>query len=762
MLGIGLGLGIGRRRSGTSIRLDNSSVSESAGVGDLVGVFSVVNGLGSYSFTLTDDAGGLFALDSLDDTLLEVAGAIDYETTTTYSITVEADNGVDDPITRQITISVLNYPPFAVASASEVESLRQTLINIIWSGNGVPSAGITSATLDVTDPLASWSLSPDNLDRVDTWSIEMDDNEGTPVDTVSFSVWRPVIKNRRAMLMHRGHGTSLSFYGETGYGEIIRDAVNAGFIVVGCMMPFGDVDAGVHADNHNALPEATGTLNYLKFFVEGPWRSINELFENEDVAAVYMTGKSGGGWTAHMSAALDKRILASGPVASSLPLYMDTKVAPSNGDRDWEQFLPSIDHLVDYQDLYVMACDGGRTQLHCLGTSDPSVFSQPWYEAYEPFANDAAAVAATIGGTYSLEFFTTSLHEITTEERDDILALFGTGIVSYPNNLTLPSISGGYGVGVTLTCDPGTWTDSPTGYVFQWKRNGSDISNATSSTYITVAADDAETLTCEIIASNAIGNSLPASTPDYINVSVAARDVAVIPAQLNSLFVERTGASATTLASVDGPVGTIRNVGAIGGYYTAPSDMARAILRESGGVYWLEFDNADDVYLGDATLRDFARNKSRAILSFGVRFATTPTAQRNLIGFSRNGGAQARCAIYGGLTSDRAGLSGRRTDADSAAVVNGTSAIGVTDHIVTGEFEWENAAARIYVDGLEEAEDTSWQTVGTTADTASNEAVISGNGAAFLNGRFYGAVADADYSSDNRASIEAYIESLMP
>jgi hypothetical protein len=92
----------------TTIVLSASTVAEDASVGDLVGTLSVSNGSGSYAFTMTNTAGGLFALDGVDDTLTEVAGALDYETATSHSITIEADNGVDAPITQQFTISVTN------------------------------------------------------------------------------------------------------------------------------------------------------------------------------------------------------------------------------------------------------------------------------------------------------------------------------------------------------------------------------------------------------------------------------------------------------------------------------------------------------------------------------------------------------------------------------------------------------------------------------------------------------------------------------
>jgi hypothetical protein len=104
------GRGFGRMGSGTGagepvpiIALSSQSVAEDAATGSVVGALSVQNGSGSYTFTLTDDAGGLFAIDGDD---LEVAAALNYETAPSHSITVEADNGVDTPISRAFTITV--------------------------------------------------------------------------------------------------------------------------------------------------------------------------------------------------------------------------------------------------------------------------------------------------------------------------------------------------------------------------------------------------------------------------------------------------------------------------------------------------------------------------------------------------------------------------------------------------------------------------------------------------------------------------------
>ena len=85
------------------VRMSDVSIPEDAAIGDLVGLLSVQNPSGSYTFTMTSSAGGKFALDGVDDTRVEVAGALDYETATSHSITIEADNGVD-PISQIFNI----------------------------------------------------------------------------------------------------------------------------------------------------------------------------------------------------------------------------------------------------------------------------------------------------------------------------------------------------------------------------------------------------------------------------------------------------------------------------------------------------------------------------------------------------------------------------------------------------------------------------------------------------------------------------------
>jgi hypothetical protein len=98
--------------------------------------------------------------------------------------------------------------------------------------------------------------------------------------------------------------------------------------------------------------------------------------------------------------------------------------------------------------------------------------------------------------------------------------LYGVGGLTSPYSgsgmsFSRQSASNGYsvqitntslGAGVTLTCDPGSWSGSPT-FSYQWYRNGAAIGGATSPSYVTTAGDDGAAIQCAATGSNGGGGS---------------------------------------------------------------------------------------------------------------------------------------------------------------------------------------------------------------------------------------------------------------
>lgn len=108
-----------------------------------------------------------------------------------------------------------------------------------------------------------------------------------------------------------------------------------------------------------------------------------------------------------------------------------------------------------------------------------------------------------------------------------------------PVNTALPVISGSAVVGNTLGCSTGTWTGSdPRTYSYQWRRNGANISGATSNSYTLVAGDLAATITCRVTAND--GTTTAFATSTGVVVSGGAYSEQLVSVANNSLLSSGT------------------------------------------------------------------------------------------------------------------------------------------------------------------------------------------------------------------------------
>ena len=97
-----------------------------------------------------------------------------------------------------------------------------------------------------------------------------------------------------------------------------------------------------------------------------------------------------------------------------------------------------------------------------------------------------------------------------------------------PGNTVAPTITGtGYLYSTLTNNSLGTWTNTPTSYTRQWRRGTppagggepsgySNITGATSSTYVTTNDDDGKYIVCQVTATNALGSNAASSSPIYI------------------------------------------------------------------------------------------------------------------------------------------------------------------------------------------------------------------------------------------------------
>ncbi len=92
-----------------------------------------------------------------------------------------------------------------------------------------------------------------------------------------------------------------------------------------------------------------------------------------------------------------------------------------------------------------------------------------------------------------------------------------------PSNTAAPAISGTATQGNWLTASPGSWTNAPTSYGYQWQRCNTggclNVSGQTSATYLLVSQDVGSTMRVSVSASNKAGSTLASSAPTSIVAS---------------------------------------------------------------------------------------------------------------------------------------------------------------------------------------------------------------------------------------------------
>lgn len=88
------------------IVISASSIAEDASINDVVGILSVAHSEDVFTFTVALDADSKFQIANDDE--LQLSATLDYETKTSHNVTIEADNGVDTPLTWVFTIFVTN------------------------------------------------------------------------------------------------------------------------------------------------------------------------------------------------------------------------------------------------------------------------------------------------------------------------------------------------------------------------------------------------------------------------------------------------------------------------------------------------------------------------------------------------------------------------------------------------------------------------------------------------------------------------------
>ncbi|KXF81119.1 cadherin domain-containing protein [Enterovibrio coralii] len=160
-------------------------ISENAMIGDEVGIRAAKefdDGHGEVTYSLSKDAGGLFAIDP-ETGVVTVAGNLDYETATSYEIEVTATSEDNQTQTKTFTISLTDSSPEegdtdnAVSSISAINGVQGEVSESITNGS---STGLTVSAIDEDGDYITYELIDD---AGGTFEIDSETGEVTVADS---------------------------------------------------------------------------------------------------------------------------------------------------------------------------------------------------------------------------------------------------------------------------------------------------------------------------------------------------------------------------------------------------------------------------------------------------------------------------------------------------------------------------------------------------------------------------------------------------
>ena len=139
-----------------------TSCWKTAHVGTVVGVTAFAtdaDGTDTVSYSLDDDAGGLFAIDATTG-VVTVTGAIDREAASSYNITVRATSTDASSTTQVFNIAIGDVDEFDVGAVSDSDAAANTVAENATVGTAVGITA-TASDADATNNTITYTLDDD-------------------------------------------------------------------------------------------------------------------------------------------------------------------------------------------------------------------------------------------------------------------------------------------------------------------------------------------------------------------------------------------------------------------------------------------------------------------------------------------------------------------------------------------------------------------------------------------------------------------------
>jgi hypothetical protein len=187
------------------------------------------------------------------------------------------------------------------------------------------------------------------------------------------------------------------------------------------------------------------------------------------------------------------------------------------------------------------------------------------------------------------------------------------------------------------------------------------------------------------------------------------------------------------------------------------------VTNAANGHQGVNFDGTGDHLLLSGSALDVFRNRSAAMVFVVYSYPFAVTGARTFMSFSSGtSGTSSRVVMIhrdGGTGIMSAG--GRRLDTDGGVFLSGSASTATEIGVSTARFVWGSSDAYLYKNGTLSATNTSFQTSGSTSDTASLAAVLGANAAAsaeFFSGRIMEILVYGVDDTDVRSSVHTYIQ----
>lgn len=295
------------------------------------------------------------------------------------------DNAYD-----QSTLSTDPAGEFHYTHESELQPLRDSLINWVFESTSLPSGGADSIDVSMAYNAYMNPTGMDSLSQVDKLIINQ-------ASSFQHNVYHmiPTTRNNKLMICLYGHGDS---YNINGLPTAFEYWLTRGYdVITGHMTARAENDSPLShitaTQRHDSIVTYEGSFNPTSLYLE-PWiRAVNHLDSAYNYGNIYMTGISGGGWSTTLLAAIDTRIEKSFDVAGSYPLYIrdDSGQSGSSGDYEQGHSITQSSSFqrdfysdeVGYLDMYVLA-GWQREHWQILNLEDNCCFGGLHWKDYVP------------------------------------------------------------------------------------------------------------------------------------------------------------------------------------------------------------------------------------------------------------------------------------------------------------------------------------------------------------------------------------------